>query len=83
MRNSIILILVSFLLTVGAYAQNVKAPPKDTTSAYRANDRLKTAGPTNGWPGKTTEADSIKAKKDSIAPIRRTKAENKTKRKTN
>lgn len=72
MRKPVILILVCFLLTAAVHAQNVKAPAKDTSKAYRPNDRLKTAGPKNGWPNQAGKPDSIKANKDSLASIRRT-----------
>ena len=52
-----------------AMAQKVKSNSKDTTQAYRANDRLKNAGPTNGWPsqqGSKPLADSVRAKKDTV-----------------
>jgi hypothetical protein len=58
---------------VGALnAQSVKQPAKDTAK-YKANDRLRTAGPKDGW-GDTnkTKMDAIKPKADSVAPKRKT-----------
>jgi len=61
------LLLLSFLLLSGIlYAQSVKPPTKDTAK-YKANDRLRTAGPTNGWKdsGKAKNT-SIEIKKDTV-----------------
>jgi hypothetical protein len=49
------------------YGQSVKQSTKDT-SKYRANDRLKTAGPKDGWKDSSKVKDaSIKIKKDTVA----------------
>jgi hypothetical protein len=46
----------------------VKNQPTKDTAKYRANDRLRTAGPIDGWKSKNnTKIDSIKSKKDTVA----------------
>jgi hypothetical protein len=71
MKKSIVLLLTCILLSGVLYAQSVKQPQKDTAK-YRANDRLRTAGPKDGWKGKSkTDTGSIKAKKDTAATNRR------------
>lgn len=58
--------LLSFLL----HAQSVKKSTKDTAK-YRANDRLRTTGPKDGWGDSVnTKNTSIKAKADAT-PARR------------
>jgi len=71
MKKSFILLLTFILLSGVLYAQSVTQSKKDTVK-YRANDRLQTAGPKNGWKDKNkTNTDLIKAKKDTVATNRR------------
>ena len=70
MKKPFILFTVCFLLAAAIHAQTVKAPTKDTSKAGRANDRLRAAGPKDGWPNKGGKMDSIKIKKDTIAVSR-------------
>lgn len=51
-------------------AQTVQAPSKDS-STYRANDRLRTAGPKDGWKDSTRmKTDTIKISNKSRVPGR-------------
>jgi hypothetical protein len=65
MKKQYILLGLIFLFAGTAKAQSVKKAEKDTVKAGRANDRLKNAGPVNGWP-LGTQPDS--AKKIKTAP---------------
>lgn len=71
MRKRIVLSLAGFLVIVCANAQKVKPVSTDTTKAYRANDRLKSAGPSNGWPAQTPKTDTLKVPKDTALRIQR------------
>jgi hypothetical protein len=67
MKRSFILLLACLVVSGVLYAQTVKQPTNDTAK-YRANDRLRTAGPKNGWKNKNnTKIDSIKSKNDTVA----------------
>ena len=67
MKRSFILLLACILLTGILNAQSVKQTTSDTTN-YRANDRLRTAGPKDGWKNKNKpKIDSINSKKDTVA----------------
>jgi hypothetical protein len=66
MKKSLTLLLACIVSGV-LYAQAVKQPTTDTTK-YRANDRLRTAGPTDGWKNKNNKKiESIKSKNDTVA----------------
>jgi hypothetical protein len=64
------LFLVAFTLLCGVlHAQSVKTQTKDTAK-YRANDRLRTAGPKNGWKDSgTTKSTLIKPKNNTVPAI--------------
>jgi hypothetical protein len=63
MKKSLTLLLACIVSGV-LYAQTVKQPTTDTAK-YRANDRLRTAGPTDGWKNKNNKKiESIKSKND-------------------
>jgi hypothetical protein len=67
MKRSFILLLACLLLSGLLYAQSVKQSTSDTSKS-RANDRLRTAGPKDGWKNKNkSKIDSIKSKKDTVA----------------
>jgi hypothetical protein len=81
MKKHFVLLLMCFLLESVVKAQAVKAKPNDSANAYRANDRLRTAGPKDGWKSKRNKSktDSVSVKKDTIAPARRITARKKAK----
>jgi hypothetical protein len=67
MKKSFILLLTCTLLSCILFAQSIKKPTKDTAK-YKANDRLRTAGPTNGWKDSSKLKNSaIKSKMDTVA----------------
>jgi hypothetical protein len=59
-------------------SQTVQAPAKDT-SKYRANDRLRTAGPKDGWKTDSTELkiDSLKINNKGRLPGKQKNAKDK------
>jgi len=63
MKKRYIFFGLIFLFGSTANAQLVKKAEKDTVKAGRANDRLKNAGPVDGWPtgNKPDSAQKIKA----------------------
>jgi hypothetical protein len=65
MKKPFILLLTCTLMSGVLYGQTVKQPTTDTAK-YRANDRLRTAGPKNGWKN-NKKINSIKSKNDTIA----------------
>jgi hypothetical protein len=67
MKKPFILLLTFLLFSLAMHAQTVKQSTKDTAK-YRANDRLRTAGPKQGWKNKNNmKIDSIKSKNDTVA----------------
>jgi hypothetical protein len=71
MRKPFIFLMTLIVFSGSLNAQSVKQPVKDTAK-YRANDRLRTAGPKDGWKdSNNTKVDAIKAKADSIAQKRK------------
>jgi len=54
-------------------AQTVQAPAKDTLKKGRANDRLQTAGPKDGWKSDSTQVkiDSLKINNKNWQPGRK------------
>lgn len=72
MKKLFIVLMTCITFAGGLNAQSVKQPAKDTAK-YKANDRLRTAGPKDGW-GDTnkTKINAIKSKGDTIAPKRKT-----------
>jgi hypothetical protein len=56
MINQVFPLLALLLFPFVSTAQTIQKKSADTT-AYRANDRLKTSGPINGWPSKTGNPD--------------------------
>ena len=67
MKKPFILLLICTLLSGVLYAQSIKQSTKDTAK-YKANDRLRTAGPTNGWKDSSkVKNPSMEIKKDTVA----------------
>jgi hypothetical protein len=50
MKKQFILLLAGISLATASHAQQIKKQPADTVKAGRPNDRLKNAGPKDGWP---------------------------------
>lgn len=75
MKKQFILLLTGITLATASHAQQIKKQAADTVKAGKANDRLKNAGPTDGWPleGK---ADTTKKIKKPAGTPRRTKQRN-------
>jgi hypothetical protein len=73
MKKRFILLLVSICIAAVSNAQSVKKPTKDTGNAYRANDRVRTTGPKEGWPLEGKKADPDKKVKKQTDTVHRTK----------
>lgn len=65
MKKQYILMLAVLFFVSGANAQKIKSQAKDTGNTYRANDRLRNAGPVNG-----NKPDSVKKIKNKAMPPR-------------
>jgi hypothetical protein len=62
MNKSFALILILLLfLSEGLSGQKVDVTKKDTVAGYRANDRLRTAGPKDGWKQENTNKNQLNA----------------------
>lgn len=61
MKNHFIFLLIAIFFVAGLKAQSGIKPVTDTSKAGRANDRLRTAGPKDGW-GNTNNNDTLSPK---------------------
>lgn len=72
MIKQFLLLTFGIFLATAANAQQIKKQAADTVKAGRANDRLKNAGPKDGWPLEGNSDTVKKIKKPAETP-RRTK----------
>jgi len=57
MKSQIAFLFVClFAVNAGLFAQKTNVAKKDSTESYRANDRLRTAGPKDGWKQENNNA---------------------------
>lgn len=83
MKKTIVLVIAGVLVNGFVAAQSVQTNQKDTTAKTKgkANDRIRNAGPVNGWKSDTAKnkTDSIQINKNSIIPGRQKNQKNKVK----
>ena len=61
MKKYFIFLVFGMFFSQAGTAQKVKKAEKDSVKAGRANDRLKNAGPKDGWWEKNDSAKKLKA----------------------
>ncbi len=70
MKKQCIIFGLIFLFTNTVNAQSVKKAEKDTVKSSNSKDRLRNAGPRDGWPD-GSKPDSAKKIKAAAAPARK------------
>ncbi|MFZ1371587.1 MAG: hypothetical protein WAR78_14460 [Ferruginibacter sp.] len=75
MKKQFILLVAGLFLAAHSNAQQIKKQAADTVKAGKSNDRLKNAGPADGWPLES-KADTVKKINKTAGPAKRTKQRN-------
>ncbi len=77
MKKQFILLLTGISLATASHAQQIKKQAADTVKAGKANDRLKNAGPKDGWPLEGKADSTKKINKPADKPGRTKQRSNK------